>query len=316
MRSIVEEAMLEHSPLVTIVVLTYHKFDRIKNNLESIAKQEYPHIEVLIQDDGSANFDRAYLEGLCNATLGHRKWRVHQNEQNLGTVRSFNAAIAMADGEFVFPLSQDDRFYRADAVTKLVAFFKEHPDCMSCTSYRMGEKSKKVYPNREDAQLLKSWDRNELWCRIAYENFISGSTIYYRTEFLKKRGCFDTDFLLVEDYPFVASMILENHRIGFFDEITIVYGEDGISNTMSRGAKLLADRMAFYEKYIEPNEDLIGSKWIKAYIAYLYGDIRCGQSVARRIWHHLRSWKVVVRLLYEKYVRRLTVEERYHLWKQ
>ena len=36
--------MLEHSPLVTIVVLTYHKFDRIKNNLESIAKQEYPHM--------------------------------------------------------------------------------------------------------------------------------------------------------------------------------------------------------------------------------------------------------------------------------
>ena len=86
--------MLEHSPLVTIVVLTYHKFDRIKNNLESIAKQEYPHIEVLIQDDGSSNFDRDYLEGLCNATLGHRKWRVHQNEQNLDMSASCCMEIA------------------------------------------------------------------------------------------------------------------------------------------------------------------------------------------------------------------------------
>ena len=199
--------MLEHSPLVTIVVLTYRKFDRIKGNLESIAKQAYLNIEVLIQDDGSPNFDRDYLEGLCRSTLGNQKWSVHHHEKNVGTVKSFNAAISIANGEFVFPLSQDDRFYGEDVVGRLVQFFYEHPDCMSCTSYRIGEKSKNVYPNKEDADLLKSWDRNELWCRIVYENFISGSTIYYRTDFMKKRACFDPDFLLVEDYPFAASMI-------------------------------------------------------------------------------------------------------------
>ena len=308
--------MLERSPLVTIVVLTYHRFDRIQNNLESIARQDYANIEVLIQDDGSPNFDRDYLEGLCQSTLGNRKWLVHQNEKNVGTVKSFNTAISMANGALVFPLSQDDRFYREDAVMKLVTFFEEHPDCVSCTAYRMGERSKKVYPNSEDARLLKSWDRNELWCRIVYENFISGSTIYYRTDFMKKRGGFDTDFLLVEDYPFAASMILENHKIGFLDEITIVYGEDGLSTSMSKGEKMLADRMVFYEKYIVPNEEWIGYRWIKAYIAHLYGDIQCGQNLAKRILHNLRHWKVVVRLLYEKYIKRLNVEERYHLWKQ
>lgn len=308
--------MLEHSPLVTIVVLTYHKFDKIKSNLESIAKQDYLHIEVLIQDDGSANFDREHLEGLCKSTLGNRKWRIHHNEKNLGTVKSFNIAISGANGVFVVPLSQDDCFYSEDAVTKIVGFFQEHPDCMSCTANRIGKKSKKVYPTREDAALLESWDRNALWCRIVYENFISGSTIYYRADFMKKRGCFDTDFLLTEDYPFVASMLLEDHKIGFLDEITIVYGEDGVSNGISKNPKMLTDRMVFYEKYIVPNEGLIGYKRLKDYIAYLYGDLRCGQNLPQRIFHHLRCWKVVVRLLYGKYIKRLNVEERYHLWKQ
>ena len=308
--------MLEHNPLVTVVVLTYHKFDRIKNNLESIARQDYPNIEILVQDDGSANFDRAYLEDLCGSVLGNRKWSVHHHGKNAGTVKNFNAAIAMADGEFVFPLSQDDCFYAEDAVTKIVAFFKEHPDCMSCTSNRIGEKSRKVYPNREDTELLKSWDRNALWCRIVYENFVSGSTIYYRTDFMKKRAGFDTDFLLVEDYPFVASMILENHKIGFLDEITVVYGEDGVSNSASQSPKLLEDRMVFYEKYIVPNRDLIGSRRMKEYIAYLYGDIRCRHHFIQRVWHQLRFWKVVVRLLYGKYIKRANAEERYHLWKQ
>lgn len=308
--------MLEYGPLVTIVVLTYQKFDGIQANLESIARQDYLHTEVIIQDDGSPNFDRDYLEGVCKSALGKQKWRVHHNEKNVGTVKNFNTAIFMANGEFVFPLSQDDRFYREDAVTKLVAFFREHQDCMSCTTCRIGETSKNVLPSREDAALLKSWNRKALWCRIVYENFISGSVIYYRTDFMKQREGFDTDFLLVEDYPFAASMILENRKIGFLDEITVVYGEDGISNRMSGSPKLLTDRMVFYEKYILPNQEWIESKRMKEYLAYLYGDIRCRQNGIHRIFHHLRSWKTVLRLLYWKYIKGLNLEERYHLWKQ
>lgn len=308
--------MPEYGPLVTIAVLTYQKFDKIKCNLESIAKQDYPNIEVLIQDDGSANYDRAHLEGLCGALLGDRKWRVQHQEKNVGTVKNFNAAIAAARGKLVLPLSQDDRFYTEDAVTKIVAFFMEHPDCMSCTAKRMGERSKKVYPNREDAELLKSWDTDALWCRMVYENFISGSTLCYRTDFMQKRAGFDTDFLLVEDYPFAATMILENQKIGFLDEITVLYGEDGISSTMSQSPKLLADRTVFYEKYIAPNLGMIGSRRLKEYAAYLYGDIRCRQNFPKRVFHNLRFWKVVVRLLYGKYIKRLNAEERYHLWKQ
>lgn len=307
---------MEHCPLVTIVVLTYQRFDWIKNNLESIAKQKYRNIEVVIQDDSSPNFDRAYLEGLCKATLGNRKWIVHQNEKNEGTVKSFNAAIFMAKGEFVFPLSQDDCFYSEDTVTKIVRFFQEHPDCMSCTSNRIGKASKRVYPDRTDTELLNSWDRNELWSRILYENFISGSTIYYRTGFMKKRDGFDTDFLLLEDYPFVAAMVLENYKIGFLDEITIVYGEDGVSNSMSQNPKMLADRMVFYEKYIVPNMELILYKRMKKYIKYLYGDIRCRQNLIKRILHNVWSWKVVVPHLYEVYIKKLRTEERYYLWKR
>lgn len=306
--------MSNHSPLVTVVVLTYQKFDRIKRNLESIAKQEYRNIEVIIQDDGSPNFDRAYVDELCKSVLGDRTWMVHQNETNVGTVKSFNAAVFMANGEFVVPLSQDDCFYREDIVTKIVEFFQDHPDCMSCTAKRIGEKSKKVYPDRTDMDLLTVWDRKELWNRIVFENFISGSTMYYRTGFMKQRNGFRTDFLLLEDYPFAADMILENQRIGFLDEITIVYGEDGVSSTMAQSPKMLADRMVFYEKYIVPNTELVLYKRLQQYITYLYGDIRYRQKPIRRILHNVWSWKVVVRHLYGMYIKRLEVGERYHLW--
>lgn len=304
------------NPLVTIVVLTYHKFDGIKKNLESIVKQEYPNIEVIIQDDGSPNFDRDYLKSLADDTLGDIPCMIHQNEKNMGTVRSFNTAIDLASGEFVFPLSQDDRFYDDNVVRKIVEFFQKNSDCMTCTSKRIGEKSGRIYPNATDAELLASWDTKELWTRTLYENFISGSTIYYRTEFMKARGGFDTDSLLVEDYPFVLAMILENQKIGFLDEITITYGEDGVSNGSTPSPKMLADRMVMYEKYIVPHMDDIEYMWMKRYIKYLYGDIRYRQDLFKRILHNIWSWKVVLRILYGIHIKKLNYEERYLLWKK
>lgn len=304
------------NPLVTIVVLTYHKFDGIRKNLESIGKQNYPNIEVIIQDDGSPNFDKNHLEKLCEDSLGSRKWIIHQNEKNMGTVRSFNTAVFMANGEFIVPLSQDDVFFDENVVGKIVTFFQTHSECMSCTSKRKGEKSKRIYPNQGDIELLERWNQKELWSRILYENFISGSTIYYRTDFLRKRGGFDTEFLLVEDYPFVAAMVLENHKIGFLDEITIVYGEEGVSNGTVPSPKMLADRMIFYDKYVLPNMNLTSGKWMKRYVKYLYGDIRYRNKIVYRALHNLWNWQVLIRMLYGIYIKKLNVEERYVLWKK
>lgn len=298
-------------PFVTVVVLTYYKFDGIKNNLESLAKQDYTDFEVIIQDDGSPNFDRAYLEELAADTLGEIPWTVHQNEKNMGTVRSFNTAIDMAKGDYVFPLSQDDFFQDGTAIRHIVEYMEEHPDCVACTSRRVGETSGRMYPEEEDIKMLEKWDVNNLWPRVVYENFISGSTIYYRKSFLQERGGFDTDFLLVEDYPFVVSMILENHRIGFLDEITICYGEDGVSNGKP-SEKILNDRQKLYEKFVLPNMNMVENKWMKRYVDYQYGYIAYRHDKVKFIWHNVRNIGIVFRILYAIHIKKMNYDERYY----
>lgn len=298
-------------PFVTLVVLTYYKFDGIKNNLESLAKQDYTDFEVIIQDDGSPNFDRAYLEELAENTLGEIPWTVHQNEQNMGTVRSFNKAFEMAKGDYVFPLSQDDYFKDETAIRHIVEYMEEHPEYGACTSRRVGATSGRMYPEEEDIKILKAWDTKELWKRVVYDNFISGSTIYYRKSFWEKKGRFDTDFLLVEDYPFVVSMILDNHPIGFLDEITICYGEDGVSNGKP-SEKILNDRQKLYDKFILPNMNGVDSKRMKDYVDYQYGYIAYRHDKGKYIWHNIRHIGVVLRILYAIHIKKLNFDERYY----
>lgn len=298
-------------PFVTVVVLTYYKFDGIKDNLESLAKQDYTDFEVIIQDDGSPNFDRAYLEGLAADTLGEIPWTVHQNAQNMGTVRSFNKAFEMAKGEYVFPLSQDDYFKDETAIRHIVEYMEAHPECGACTSKRVGETSGRIYPEEADIQMLKSWNIKELWKRVVYDNFISGSTIYYRKSFWEKKGGFDTDFLLVEDYPFVVSMILENQRIGFLDEITICYGEDGVSNGKP-SEKILNDRQKLYDKFILSNMNGIDSKRMKDYVDYQYGYIAYRHDKTKYFWHNICHIGVVLRILYAIHLKKLNFDERYY----
>lgn len=298
-------------PFVTMVVLTYYKFDGIKKNLESLAKQDYTDFEVIIQDDGSPNFDRAYLEELAENTLGEIPWTVHQNEQNMGTVRSFNKAFEMAKGDYVFPLSQDDHFQDETAIRHIVEYMEAHPELGACTSRRVGESSGRMYPEEADIKLLQAWDTKELWKRVVYDNFISGSTIYYRKSFWEARGGFDTDFLLVEDYPFVVSMIIENHRIGFLDEITICYGEDGVSNGKP-SEKILNDRQKLYDKFIIPNMEDVDSKLMRKYVDYQYGYIAFRHDKKQYILHNLRHIGVVLRILYAIHIKKLNFDERYY----
>ena len=53
------------APLVSVIVLTYRKFDNLYKALLSVTKQTYSNLELIIQDDGSEFFPedeiRSYL---------------------------------------------------------------------------------------------------------------------------------------------------------------------------------------------------------------------------------------------------------------
>lgn len=250
-------------PLISVVVLTYKRFDTIKKTIESIYEQDYNSIELVISDDGSQNFDREFIEQL----ISDKKDRfvnciIRTGEKNCGTVINFNEAIKSCNGEVIMPLSPDDVFYDNTVVSKVEELFRNE-NVLVCTGKRMlvddDGKEIEVLPTAEQIQSIKD-DLKGLFNVMCEGNLISGACTYYRRSVFEKFGFFNTDYKLMEDYPFYLKLLLENERIYFLDYVTIKYGVGGVSSPENLNPIYVEDWKKLYNDVIFKSKNILTNK--------------------------------------------------------
>src|SRR3954452_14302223 len=110
------------SRFVTIAIATCNRCALLQNAVESALSQTYPHIEVVISDDGSSDGTAEYLDTLSDPRI--RKIRKPINE---GLVANYNTCLRAATSEFFLILNDDDSLLPT-AVEKLVTAFINPPD--------------------------------------------------------------------------------------------------------------------------------------------------------------------------------------------
>jgi len=91
-------------PIVSINLLTYNGRQYIENCLNSVLRQTYPYIEILIIDNASIDGTVNYLKQFSKETPN---LRVIFNQKNLGFSAGHNQGIKESQGEFICCLNQD-----------------------------------------------------------------------------------------------------------------------------------------------------------------------------------------------------------------
>ncbi|MBN3063861.1 glycosyltransferase [Pectobacterium quasiaquaticum] len=234
---------------ISIITLTYNNWCDLSLAIESVSQQKISSnidIEYLIVDDGTKNFDYQYIYSLLKEKCPFH-FRILQNENNIGTVRSFNNAIKNSNGEIIIPLSADDRFFDNNVVNMIAEKFQD-PGVSLFTTRRLPVADGKVYsslPRRDEIELFDS--QHLLFNYILKRgNFISGSCTYYRKSLLERLGYFDESYRLLEDYPFYIKVLLNNITIHFLDIISIKYSLGGVSALGKRNPLLTQDFRRLY----------------------------------------------------------------------
>lgn len=104
---------------VSIVIPAYNQGQFLDQAIQSVLVQSYPHIELIVLDDGSSDETREVLEKYGNRF----RWESHTN---IGQAATLNKGWSMASGQIVGYLAADD-FLHPDSVSRAVTVLQSYP---------------------------------------------------------------------------------------------------------------------------------------------------------------------------------------------
>ncbi len=243
-------------PVVSVILITYKKFDRIYESLDSIFAQTYPCIELILQDDASPNFEK-YRERIEAYIQSHKRENIQKViinhlSENMGTSKNVNAGIRLATGKYIKLTTADDSFYGEKMIARCVALAEEKqvriivgqsfvqrrdggPDneVKDTIGYRWSARSGRkcvLTPSNHDIEYLKSLSMKKCNELLASRCIISTVSVFYRRDIFQETGGFLEDYRLVEDMPFWPYLAKRGERFCFSHIIMMRYRLDGISN--------------------------------------------------------------------------------------
>ena len=162
-------------PKISIVIPSYNKVKYIQKTLESIFSQNYPKLEVIIQDGGSTDGTVKIIEKYATKHSKIVKW---ESKKDKGQTDAINKGFKKAIGDVLTFINADD-VYEKGALNKVGEYFGKHPDILW-----LAGKGKTI--NENDKEISKWTTR--------YKNFLLKFNKY--------------TFLLVVNYLFQPSVFL------------------------------------------------------------------------------------------------------------
>lgn len=112
---------MNQNPLVTVICLCFNHQNYVIETIDSVLKQTYSNIEIIIVDDCS--LDKSVQE-ITHFIKDKPEIRFIKNKSNLGINKTFNKAAKFAKGSFLIDLACDDILLPNCVEKQIEAFLK------------------------------------------------------------------------------------------------------------------------------------------------------------------------------------------------
>lgn len=231
---------MESSPLYTVVVIHYNQANYILNALQSVLKQDYPSIELIIADDASHDFDIPQIEDFIakNKKENVKNVVIYSNEENLGTVQNLNKAIDIATGTYIQFFAADDELCNEHVITTFAEQLKTLQTdelCVTGQCVMMDTELKEKYYDFVDVntamQLNEQTARDQFHVLQEAAFYAMGASAFLREGFYQHEK-FDTRYKLIEDWPFFLSQTRKGRKVRFIDIYALNHRDGGVSHNV------------------------------------------------------------------------------------
>ena len=167
---------------ISIVVPAYNAAEFIGDTIDSLQRQTYRPIEIIVVDDGSTDGTAAFVrDNFPDVKL--------IEQRNQGAAAARNAGIAVATGELIGFVDADDRWL-PDAAARLEAALRQSPESVALAyawSTFIDDRGRPIGSG------LPSFIAGDVWATLVAVNFLgNASATLVRRPAFERVGLFDT----------------------------------------------------------------------------------------------------------------------------
>ena len=173
-------------PKISIVIPSYNKVDFIGKTLDSIVMQNYPNLEVIIEDGGSTD---GTLDIIKKYFLKYPKIFTYESKRDKGQRDAINKGFEKTQGEILTYINADD-VYEKDALRKVGEYFSKNSDALW-----LAGRGKVIDVNGKKIALVATWYKNLLLAINRYSlllttNYLMQPSVFITREAWGKYGPF------------------------------------------------------------------------------------------------------------------------------
>lgn len=232
--------MTSNIPLVSIVIPSYNHGKYLKAAIDSVLAQDYPHLELIVIDDGSTDNSRDILAEYA----GRFWWKLQPNQ---GQVATLNKGWSMSHGDVLGYLSADDLLLPG-AVSAAVHCLEQNPDAVLtyCDFYLIDPYSKQIR-----RVTTPEFDYREMVTKIVCP---PGPGALFRRSAFEKTGQWNADFSQLLDFEYWLRLGLQG-RFARIPKILAAYRVHAGSQTFAATDQIRPDEpINVIMRYFERND--------------------------------------------------------------
>lgn len=252
-------------PLVSLVTPSFNQGRFLRRTIESVLRQDYPHLEYLVVDGGSSDDSIAILK-----SYGERfSWT---SEPDRGQTDAINKGLGRARGEILAYLNSDDVLLPG-AVRSIVRQFQRRPEVDVLYGH--------AFWIDEDDRFLGCYTTADFDGATLVENCVlCQPATFWRRRVHEKFGLFDDNLHFAMDYDYWLRLARGGARFGRLTEFLA-------GTRLHSAAKTVAQRTRVYQEIFQVCRRYFGRAGFGHYLAYW----------EHRLHERPRGWPALIRRL-------------------
>ena len=201
-------------PTVTVLMTVYNGLPYLREAVESVLNQTFSDFELLLVDDASTDGSVD-----CIRSYGDPRIRLVCNSKNVGQAGAMNKGLALARGEYIARLDQDDVCV-PDRLQRQVDFLKAQAGTAGVGSWQIciGPDGRKIgfEPGASDLAAGNFGTfAGLLWTQATP---VGHPTVMVRRKIFAVAGGYEKAFAPTEDYALWTRLALNRRRLGVIPE--------------------------------------------------------------------------------------------------